>query len=95
MRANLGRAQYNWIFLLPRNDLSGAVVQTGKYRSFVTFDEPFCSAALGHAESPWAQHVQLQGLRKHGYGFWFYTHLADQNASEQLFCPLALSAPLL
>lgn len=44
--------------------------------------EPFCSAALGHAESPWAQHVQRQGERKRGHGFWFNTHLADQNASE-------------
>jgi len=63
-RQIVGRAQYNWICLLPENDLSEAVVQTGKYRSLVTFAEPFCSVALGHADSPWARHVQLQGGRE-------------------------------
>lgn len=81
----VGRARYGWIYLLPRSDLVEAVVQTGKYRSFVTFDDLFCSAARGRAESPRAQRVQLQEERKQGHGLWL----------KARFRTALLSAPLL
>lgn len=70
-RQIVGRAQYSWICLLPRNDL---------------YQRPWCRQAnieaswhltnlsaplLWAAESPRAQHVQLQGERTRGHGSGF------------------------